>query len=266
MTFDFAQQPELPCHTRELGPLYFKVPCRVQLFGIVQDARIEQCNYLFGWQHTIGPDGKKAHGSNSVVSMLHHHLDTNAADKSLHFHADNCTGQNKNKTVLGYLAWRCVTGLSEQIELSFMRVGHTLSAMDCYFGLIKQWWRSTENYTVENAVEKSSNANRSCHILLEMAAVGCLSASIFKPVKNILKFQLFSVASTNTTSIECRETPDCEPVVFQILRDDVAAPTDRDDLPAELHPTGLSETRQTHLEKEVEYYFTQDAQEHLPRK
>ena len=26
------------------------------------------------------------------------YLDTNAADKSLHFHADNCTGQNKNKT------------------------------------------------------------------------------------------------------------------------------------------------------------------------
>ena len=171
-------------------PLYFKVPCRVQLFGIVQDARIEQCNYLFGGQHTIGPDRKKAHGSNSVVSMLHHHLDTNAADKSLHFHADNCTGQNKNKTVLGYLAWRCVTGLSEQIELSFMRVGHTLSAMDCYFGLIKKRWHSTENYTMENAVEKSSNANRSCHILLEMAAVGCLSASIFKPVKNILKFLL----------------------------------------------------------------------------
>ena len=29
-----------------------------------------------------------------------------------------------------------------------------------------------------------------CHVLLEMAGVGCLSASIFKPVMNILKFQL----------------------------------------------------------------------------
>ena len=72
----------------------------MQLFGIVQDARKEQCNYLFGGQHTIGPDGKKAHVSNRVVSTLHHHLDTNAADKSLHFHADTCTGKNKNKTFL----------------------------------------------------------------------------------------------------------------------------------------------------------------------
>ena len=76
----------------------------------------------------------------------------------------------------------------------------------------------------------------------------------------------FRVASTNTTPIECRETPDCEPVNFRILRDDIAAPTDRDDVPAKLHPTARSETRKTHLEKEVECYFTQDAQEHLPWK
>ena len=149
---------ELSCHTREVGPLYFKVPYRVQLFGIVQEARKE----LFGGQLTIGPDGKKADQPNSVVSMLHYYLDTNAADKSLHFHANNCTGQDKNKTVLGYLAWRCATGWSEQIELSSMRVGHTRSVKDGYFGLSKQWWRSTENETmedVEDAVEKSSNAN-----------------------------------------------------------------------------------------------------------
>ena len=79
----------------------------MQLFSIVQEARKEQCNYLFGGQHTIGPDGKKVHGPNSVVSMLHHYLDTNAADKSLHFRADNA-----------------------------------VSAMDGYFGLSKQWWRS----------------------------------------------------------------------------------------------------------------------------
>ena len=63
------------------------------------------------------------------------------------------------------------------------------------------------------------------------------------------KIPAFHVASINTTSIECRETPDCEPVIFRILRDDVAVPTDRDDLPAELHPTARSQTRKTHLEK-----------------
>ena len=43
-----------------------------------------------------------------------------------------------------------------------MRVGHTRSVMDGFFGLSKQLWYSTENDTmedVEDAVAKSSNAN-----------------------------------------------------------------------------------------------------------
>ena len=43
-----------------------------------------------------------------------------------------------------------------------MRVGHTRSVMDGFFGLSKQLWCSTENDTMEDAeaaVEKSSNAN-----------------------------------------------------------------------------------------------------------
>ena len=95
-TFDFAQQLELPSHTREVGPLYFKVKYRVQLFGIAEEARHKQANFLLREQHSIGLNGKKAHGPNAVLSMLHHCLD-NASDKKpvLRFHADNCSGQNK---------------------------------------------------------------------------------------------------------------------------------------------------------------------------
>ena len=34
LTFDYAQQIELPFHTREVGPLYFKSRFKVQLFGV----------------------------------------------------------------------------------------------------------------------------------------------------------------------------------------------------------------------------------------
>ena len=34
-TFDFAQQVFLPYHSRQVGPLYYKVPLRVQIFGFV---------------------------------------------------------------------------------------------------------------------------------------------------------------------------------------------------------------------------------------
>ena len=36
-TFDIAQQLQVPYHSRQVGPIYFKVPLRVQLFGICND-------------------------------------------------------------------------------------------------------------------------------------------------------------------------------------------------------------------------------------
>ena len=58
--------------------------------------------------------------------MLHHYLHGNTYDeKACHFHADNSVGQNKNKTTLHYLLWRCAKGLHKTISLHFMIAGHT---------------------------------------------------------------------------------------------------------------------------------------------
>ena len=40
-TFDFAQQVFLPYHSRQVGPLYYKVPVCVQIFGISNDGILE---------------------------------------------------------------------------------------------------------------------------------------------------------------------------------------------------------------------------------
>ena len=32
-------------------------------------------------------------------------------EEACYLHADNCGGQNKNKTVIAYLAWRCMVGV-----------------------------------------------------------------------------------------------------------------------------------------------------------
>ena len=40
-------------------------------------------------------------GGNTVVSMLHHFLETHTLIvRNIHLHADNCVGQNKNNTVM----------------------------------------------------------------------------------------------------------------------------------------------------------------------
>ena len=73
-TFDFAQQVFLPYHSRQVGPLYYKVPLRVQIFGICNDGISLPTNYLFNEAQTIGQNGTLSHGPNSVISMLHHYL------------------------------------------------------------------------------------------------------------------------------------------------------------------------------------------------
>ena len=64
-------------------------------------------------------------GGNIIISMLHHFLKTHGFGKTyVHFHADNCSGQNKNRYLMAYFMWRILTGLHEQIKISFLPVGH----------------------------------------------------------------------------------------------------------------------------------------------
>ena len=84
-------------------------------------------------------------GANSIISMLHHFLHMhNLGETNLHLHADNCSGQNKNRYAMQYLAWRVLVGLNKKIILSFLIVGHTNFSPDWCFGLFKQAFRCTK--------------------------------------------------------------------------------------------------------------------------
>jgi len=146
-TFDFAKQLHLPHHYRQVGPMYFKVGRKVQLFGICCDNNYIQVNYLVDESETIGKNGTKSHGADL---MLDHYFTTHSLQESVCYcHADNCVGQNKNRFVIGYFAWRVITGKHTQIHLSFIEVGHTRCLVDGHFGLIKKSYRR-----MENSVEK----------------------------------------------------------------------------------------------------------------
>ena len=188
-TFDFAQQVFIPYHSRQVGPLYYKVPLHVQIFGICNDAIPLQVNYLFHEGQTIGKNGAKSHGPNSVISMLHHYLAVHGKQKSeCHFHADNCVGQNKNKSVLAYFMWRTLVGLNKEITLSFMRVGHTRCMVDACFGLLKQRYRSSECDTMEHLqgiVQASAKCNSTQLFEWEWREWDKFLSEKFKPLPGI---------------------------------------------------------------------------------
>lgn len=162
-TFDFAQNVSIPYHARQPGPIYFKTARKVHLFGVCNEGMTKQVNYLLDESQTIGQNGKIAHGPNSVISMLHHHFVKHGlGEKGCVLHADNCAGQNKNRSVVGYLAWRCMTGLHKEIQLSFMVVGHTRCLVDGCFGLINQKYRWSDCDTLtqlQTVVEESASVN-----------------------------------------------------------------------------------------------------------
>jgi len=69
--------------------------------------------------------------------MVRHYFSEYGQGKTVaHLHADNCSGQNKNKYMIQYLAWRVMTNQHE-ITLSFLSVGHTKFLPNTGFGMLK---------------------------------------------------------------------------------------------------------------------------------
>ena len=95
--------------------------------------------------------------------MFHHFLQHHAfGESSIHIHADNCSGQNKNRFMMQYLMWRVHVGLNMEIKMSFLLVGHTKFAPDCCFGLFKRLFRKTKVGCLEDiaaVVERSAAIN-----------------------------------------------------------------------------------------------------------
>ena len=94
-SFDLAQQVHYPHNPFQPGPIYFKTPRKCAIFGVCCEAIPRQVHYLIDEACDTGK------GANTVISLLHHFLGNHSlGERELALHADNCTGQNKNNTML----------------------------------------------------------------------------------------------------------------------------------------------------------------------
>ena len=150
-----------PSDPQQPGPWYFLTPRKCAIFGVCCEAIPRQIggitsvlplqstciiiHYLLQVNYLIDEAVNTGKGANNIISMLHHFLEThNFGEANLHFHYDNCSGQNKNRFVMQYLAWRVMVGLNKKITVSFLIVGHTKFSPDWCFGLFKQAYRRTK--------------------------------------------------------------------------------------------------------------------------
>jgi hypothetical protein len=66
---------------------------------------------------------------------------------------DNCTGQNKNNTVLKLAIWLKEMGYFMRVNFVFLIVGHTKNACDCLFNSLKHHYRQKNTYTMDKLIE-----------------------------------------------------------------------------------------------------------------
>ena len=134
----------------QLRPIYFKTPRKCGIFGVMYEAIPRQVNYLIDEASAVGK------GANTTISYMHHYFQNLGLGETwVHFHADNCSGQNKNNYFIWYLSWRT----HESVNYSFLIAGHTKFGPDRYFRLIKRAYKVNSVsflYEFANMVDTSS--------------------------------------------------------------------------------------------------------------
>lgn len=262
-SFDFAQQVHLPSNPLQPGPLYFLVPRKVGIFGVCCEGLPKQVNFLIDEAHTISK------GSNAVLSYLQYFFEHyGLGETDVNLHCDNCSGQNKNRYVLWYCAWRVAVGLHKSITLNFLITGHTKFAPDWCFGLLKQAFRrhAVSSITeLESVVNESAVCNQAQVVGRENGTAnvpyGDWQAHLrpfFRPLPGIKKFHQFRFEADSPGKVSIREAPDSPARKVDLFAAGVCQTQLPRTPPTRINPPGLDLQRQLYLFSKIREFVADE--------
>ena len=134
-----------------------------------------QITYLIDKAFNVGK------GANTIISMLHHSFQHHGVGETVvHLHMNSCSGQNKNRFMMQYLMWCVLTGLHEEIKLSFLPVGPTKFEPDWCCGMAKQPFRCTR----VDCLNDIANSMSSSSFMNVPQLVGTLDGTCYVPTYN----------------------------------------------------------------------------------
>ena len=187
-------------------------------------------------------------------------------ESRVHLHADNCSGQNKNRHVIAYFMWRVLTGLHKEITFSFLIVGHTKFSPDTCFGLIKKKLRRTNLGCLQDiaiAVSVSSIVNHSQLVgaqdgtsIVPMYDWGSYLDHYTKKIVGIKKFHHFRFSHQHPGEVFVKTTCYAREKSYNILRDNhnFSSLT----LPSVIDPPGLPAERQQYLYNKIREFCPEE--------
>jgi hypothetical protein len=251
-SFDFAQNLTLPQCSDQPGDLYFRSLRNIYLFGIVDESNNLQTNYLVD-------EGDMAKGANEVISMLWHYLQRHrkTIKPKLVLNADNTVGQNKNKTLMRFLAWLCATKFVSEIEIKFMVVGHTHFLVDANFGHIKRLYQRSNAYCIEHLsdiVTASAKSNKSTMVThKDIFDYTTALSENFVAIPKIGSNYYFKFSSAKPWVVHVRSSNDSAWAELQLMKENTPIKK-KEEIEAQiqslkhLDPIGIS------CEKKVDFY------------
>ena len=281
-----------PSDPLQPGPMYFLTPRKCAIFGVsceslprqvcisVQSAVyvntfMLQINYLIDEAVNVGK------GANAIISMLHHFFSTfGLGETEVHLHADNCSGQNKNKYMMYYLMWRVLTKQHRDIIISFLPVGHTKFFPDAGFGMLKRQFRQTKVgclTDIAEVVRKSASINH-CQLVGNQRGDALVPSydwadyfaehTIKSALKGIKKMYHFRFCADSPGTVFVRSASNASENKIKLLKDMSWRPQSSD-LPSVIIPDGLSLKRQWYLYDKIREFCPPDVQDlvcPMPRK
>ncbi len=273
-SWDFAQQLHYPYEEQQVGPIYFKTPRKAQLFGICCEGIPRQTNYL------IDEEDFPDKGANTVISLLDHFFTHHGlGEKYVCLTSDNCVGQNKNNAVLHYLMYRVLATLHDNIELSFMIVGHTKFAPDGYFGLIRKSYRRSNIYTYEDLVRTVLNSSKSGHNICQPLRKykGSVNKQnlmyrdwsswllkFFNKLPDITSYRHYRISKKKPGFVFLKKSIEGDEIAVQLLKKEVPFGKNKKfRLPSKIIPKGLSLERQWYLYDQIRTHIPDEKDKNM---
>lgn len=260
-TFDFAQSVLVPGHVRQEGALYYKLPFKVNWFGILNDGKPAMYNYIFSEAQAMSVDNENSHSSSSVVSMFDHFLTMyGEGEKKCFINCDNCGGQNKNQTVIAYFCWRTMLGYHDEINLHFMQPYHARCQIDAMFGLGRQKLRKNDLDSVSQVADVLAKSCKYSNTVVYNADRSWVwrdwktfLSGIFRSVPGVRQYFHFRFSSSNPGHVIVKKFATSEELNVRLLkRGKCVTPGN---LPVRVEAAGLSPARQWYLYRNIREFL-----------
>ncbi|XP_072025023.1 LOW QUALITY PROTEIN: uncharacterized protein [Amphiura filiformis] len=261
--FDFAQQVHFPSDPQQAGPIYFMCPRKCGIFGVCCEAVPQQVTYFIDEGMAVSK------GSNSVISDVHDFFRMQGfGETTVHLHCDNCSGQNKNKYALWYLAWRTIHKLHTAIHLHFLIAGHTEFAPDWCFGLLKKSYKNWHVNCLEDLVEmchasSTMGVNKPCLVGTENGDVLVPTydwqeflSDYFNPLTGIKSLHHIKFSADHPGCAFYREFAESDEKMVQLLKDVNRLPPPPEAMPDPMPAPGLSAAHQSYLYKQIHPFYS----------